>query len=475
MKRLLLGCVILFFGVLVFSTPVLASGKTVVIDPGHGGKFSGTSGYSGSKTGYYEKQANLEVALKLRKELKALGVTVYMTRDTDRHFASTSKEDLAARMKVANHYARGNEDNTVFISVHHNSLPSKPTMRGFETYYFDINKGIDPDYPPAPLQKKYSPESRRLAKLVHSSVLRNAPVVEGRGLIANDLFVTRNAHMASALVELGYMSNPFEEGLIKTSNFQQKAAAGLAKAINNYFKVYEVYSLNGKRLKVYLNQENALSFAKARAHAYVFDKYNQKVIYHSENLYQVEHKTLGILYESYDMNRALKYAAKYRNTAVVKEKSGEVMWSNYLPKTYKVEHATLGVLYESFQQERALAYAKKYRNTAVINQTTGDVLWSNYLEETYQVEHSTLGVLFESFNLEDAKKYAKLYRNTAVVHRETGEVFWSNYLSGTYEVEHSTLGVLYESYSLDDAIEYAEKYRNTQVVKESTGEVMWTF
>ena len=38
----------------------------VIIDPGHGGKYSGTAGYSGSKTGYYEKHANIEVSLKLR-------------------------------------------------------------------------------------------------------------------------------------------------------------------------------------------------------------------------------------------------------------------------------------------------------------------------------------------------------------------------------------------------------------------------
>ena len=41
----------------------------VIIDPGHGGKYYGTAGYSGSKTGYYEKHANIEVSLKLRNIL----------------------------------------------------------------------------------------------------------------------------------------------------------------------------------------------------------------------------------------------------------------------------------------------------------------------------------------------------------------------------------------------------------------------
>ncbi|MFP3422538.1 N-acetylmuramoyl-L-alanine amidase, partial [Bacillus sp. SIMBA_161] len=85
--------------------------------------------------------------------------TVLMTRTNDAQFSRISSgQDLVERMKVANGMiASGNNDNTVFISVHHNAT-SSPTYGGYETYYFNNNYASS-SYPPSTLQRHYSPES----------------------------------------------------------------------------------------------------------------------------------------------------------------------------------------------------------------------------------------------------------------------------------------------------------------------------
>lgn len=94
----------------------------IVIDPGHGGKDAGAIGINGVK----EKDVNLGVALKLGKliERNIKDVKVVYTRKTDKFV------ELYKRGKIANE-ANGN----LFISIHCNSTPQKPTdANGFEVY-----------------------------------------------------------------------------------------------------------------------------------------------------------------------------------------------------------------------------------------------------------------------------------------------------------------------------------------------------
>ena len=91
---------ILFFLILllfIFPASSFAE-KTVVIDPGHGGKYSGTYGYSGESTGFCEETANLLVGLKVREILQNTDIKVVMTRDSDREFSTqSSSADLQGK------------------------------------------------------------------------------------------------------------------------------------------------------------------------------------------------------------------------------------------------------------------------------------------------------------------------------------------------------------------------------------------
>lgn len=403
-----------------------SSDKVVVIDPGHGGDFSGTAGFSGNSTGYFEKDANLSVALKLEKILKRKGYTVFMTRDTDKDFGSSQQADLANRTEVANNFVEGNRDNSIFISIHHNASAS-PSYRGYETYYYDAND-YNPKWPPDPLQIHYNSESSRLAHIIHNNVLEDAPVTEGRGILGRAFYVVRNAQVPSTLVEIGYMTNPQEEKLIKSDSFQQEIAGALAGGIVEYFGVYEIYDYKDKRIEIYESKNKAIEEAKALDNVYVLDKKTQKIIYSNiDYRYGVYHSSSDAINKLFvSSEKAIAHAKDWKNTRVVDNNTGNIIWSNYLDKNYVVEHSSQGELSKHYQLKPAIQYAKKWKNTAVVSQENGKVLWTNYLTRDYLVEHTSKGALADFYKQNIAIDYAKNWKNTTVKNERNNEIVFSN-------------------------------------------------
>ena len=102
-------------------TPRVKGFRTIVIDPGHGGKDPGARGIRRTE----EKDITLKVGLQLREILsKQPGMRVLMTRDRDVFI------ELEDRAKFAN---RNEAD--LFVSIHVNSHPSR-TVKGIEIYHF---------------------------------------------------------------------------------------------------------------------------------------------------------------------------------------------------------------------------------------------------------------------------------------------------------------------------------------------------
>jgi N-acetylmuramoyl-L-alanine amidase len=378
------GTILLSFYLLLLSPSIIFAEKILVIDPGHGGKFTGTCGFSGNKTGFCEKDANLSVALKLRDYLKNSDIKVYLTRDKDKEFApylkkadgSTKGGDFDVRMKIANEYAKGNNDNSIFISIHHNAHPSNPHVKGYETYYYDGVNHYNPQYPPDPMQIGYLNDSKRLAELIHPTVLQRLSLID-RGIHNDESFyVIRNAQMPAVLVEMGYMTNPEEEKRIKSISYQQNAAQALATAVINYFKVFEVYDLSNKKLATFKTKNEAINFANKQTKTVkVFDKDKQQFVY-TNGHYEVYHRTNGYMAEFYSEKEAILYASKIPNTRVISKSFGWTTWSNYLKVKYDVYiDGKLGNRFVDF--DYAQYYAKKYKNTKIVNNITNEVLWTD--------------------------------------------------------------------------------------------------
>ncbi|GLB58327.1 SH3 domain-containing protein [Cytobacillus sp. NCCP-133] len=174
--------------------------KTIVLDPGHGGRDNGTTGARGT----LEKSLTLRTAQLLSDKLRAAGAHVILTRNSDSYLP------LPSRVGVSHYH---NAD--AFISLHYDSISDR-TVRGMTTYY-------------------YHSFQKNLAASIHSDVTAMTNVRD-RGYRVGDYHVIRENKRNAVLLELGYLSNPAEEILITSGQYQQSVTAGIYQGLARYFK-----------------------------------------------------------------------------------------------------------------------------------------------------------------------------------------------------------------------------------------------
>ncbi|MEN6460036.1 MAG: N-acetylmuramoyl-L-alanine amidase [Syntrophomonas sp.] len=181
----------------------------VVLDPGHGGKDPGSSGYA------IEKDANLAIALKAGEVLSQNGIQVMYTHKDDTYLELNEITDIANMYNAA-----------VFVSIHNNSSVSA-SATGTETYYY------------APLEKPnlfiQKDERYSLASKLQKYVV-NAIGLPDRGVKTANFAVLRNSQMPSALVEGAFVSNPLEGTLLTQDNFRNQIGEAIAQAIMEYMR-----------------------------------------------------------------------------------------------------------------------------------------------------------------------------------------------------------------------------------------------
>ena len=180
-------------------------GKTIVIDPGH----SRDPGAIGP-TGYTEAQANLELALVLKKELRRRGARVVMTRQDDRHVALYDRPAIATANEA-----------DLFVSIHNNALPDGVNPfanNGSSTYYYHLH-------------------SMDLARSIQRELLK-ATGLNDYGLFHGNFAVNRPTQYPAVLVECAFMILPEQEALLKTGKFRKKVAKGIAAGIERFLKEY---------------------------------------------------------------------------------------------------------------------------------------------------------------------------------------------------------------------------------------------
>lgn len=188
-----------------------AESPLIAIDPGHGGVDSGCVGKKAE-----EKDVNLQIALELEKKLTEKGYRVLVLREKDEF------QDLVDRVEIANSYQAD-----VYVSIHQNTYEGKDkTVGGIETWYDGADATRD---------------NQRLALLVHRETVKSTGA-KGRGVIdSTDLYVASKTLMPACLIETGFLSNPQEEKLLASPDYQKKLAEGIARGIELYFHPGTMY------------------------------------------------------------------------------------------------------------------------------------------------------------------------------------------------------------------------------------------
>jgi N-acetylmuramoyl-L-alanine amidase len=219
--------------------------ETVVIDPGHGGKDHGKTGYGG----LLEKDVNLMLAKAMRDRIEdELGLDVIMTREDDRLLSLTRRTEIANEAGA-----------DLFISVHCNSWFSERTG-GFEAYFLsparseseralaryenaaggpveNVPNG-DVDFIIWDLvQNEYINESSTFAEFIQKE-MSDRLTIRNRGVKQANFVVLQGAKMPAVLIETAFLSNPSEERMLADPNFHRQVADGLVEAIRNMRKRY---------------------------------------------------------------------------------------------------------------------------------------------------------------------------------------------------------------------------------------------
>ncbi|MGQ7884392.1 N-acetylmuramoyl-L-alanine amidase CwlD [Paenibacillus sp. WC2504] len=193
------------------------SGKTIALDAGHGGPDGGAS----SKEGVIEKDINLAITLQLRDYLQQAGALVVMTRETDTDLADPGTKGYSKRKTEDLHNRADmiNEKNAdMFLSVHLNSIPS-PKWKGAQTFYYTNN-----------------PNNSNLAALIQLELKRN---LENTDRIAKPadktVYLLKTLKIPSALVEVGFLSNPDEARLLADEKYQKMVAAAIYQGVLRFY------------------------------------------------------------------------------------------------------------------------------------------------------------------------------------------------------------------------------------------------
>ncbi len=242
--------------------------KTIVIDPGHGGKDSGTMGTKRFKI--YEKHVALSVSLKLGKYISENfpEVEVIYTRNSDVFL------ELNERTEIAN-----NANADLFISIHCDGFTNpKPSgasvfvmgmsklkanmdvaMRENAAIYLEDNyqqkyDGFDPKSPESYIvfslmQNTYLNQSLSFAEEVENQFSTRANR-KSRGVKQAPFYVISRTNMPSILVECGFLTNPKEEEFLHTDIGQDYIASAIFRAFRSYKESIEIEDTKASQKEV---------------------------------------------------------------------------------------------------------------------------------------------------------------------------------------------------------------------------------
>ena len=197
------------------ATPV--SNKVIIVDAGHGTPDEGAE----SSNGTTEAELNLKIALKLQNLLEQSGSTVILTRSDENSIYDVGSDSIRDKKisDIHNRVKIGNESSAdIFVSIHMNKIEQQQ-YSGWQTFYNKANEN-----------------SKILATSIQSN-LNDAMQKENNRTPAqlNTVYIMKHVEIPITIVECGFLSNPEEESLLQTEEYQNKLAWGIYNGITDYF------------------------------------------------------------------------------------------------------------------------------------------------------------------------------------------------------------------------------------------------
>ena len=197
------------------STPV--SGKTIVIDAGHGVPDEGAQ----SSTGTTEAETNLKISLKVQNLLEQSGCTVILTRSDENAIYDVDSNTLKQKKisDIRNRVKIGNESSAdIFVSIHLNKIPQQQYY-GWQCFYKEGNE-----------------QSNKLAKSIQENLNKSMQKENNRvAMKIDNIYIIKHVEIPTYIVECGFLSNPEEEKQLLDDNYQNRLAWGIYSGIINYF------------------------------------------------------------------------------------------------------------------------------------------------------------------------------------------------------------------------------------------------
>lgn len=198
--------------------PAPLTGLTILVDAGHGGYDGGARCRD---SGVWEKELNLAVALKLEQALTDQGARVIMTRREDIDLCTENRPAglTKKRQDMQNRISLATENQVdMVLSIHMNEYRVRAES-GPQVFYRAGSKG-----------------GRLLAGCLQEALITRLQPQKQRAAMAGDYFILQ-LDVPSALVECGFISNPAEEKLLRSPEYQARLAEAVAEGVEFFFSL----------------------------------------------------------------------------------------------------------------------------------------------------------------------------------------------------------------------------------------------
>lgn len=192
---------------------VESSQYKIVLDAGHGGVDGGVSGVN---TGVKESELNLIITKKLEKKLLEAGFSVVLTRKTDAGLYGLATENLKRKDMQKRQEIINKERPNLVLSIHLNKF-SVSTRRGAQVFY-----------------KNGDENAKLLANSIQNAfnLMEEAP--RQSSALVGDYYILKCSNYPSVIAECGFLSNPDDESLLITDEYQEKIAYSIYRGIVEY-------------------------------------------------------------------------------------------------------------------------------------------------------------------------------------------------------------------------------------------------